>query len=135
MQGNHLYEYAVIRLVPRAERGECLNVGIILYCREREFLGASLEMDAGRLSAFYPAGVTRPEYFDEWEEHLRAFEKVCRGDADAGPIARLDKASRFRWLTAARSAVIRTSEVHPGFCADPAETLSRLHRELVTLDR
>lgn len=133
MQGNYLYEYAVIRLVPRAEREEFLNVGIILYCREREFLEATVEMDAGRLLSFCPAGTVRPERFDEWEEHLRAFEKVCRGDKDAGPIARLDKASRFRWLTAARSAVIRTSEVHPGFCADPAETLRRLHRALVAL--
>lgn len=126
MQGNHLFEYAVIRIVPRVEREEFVNAGIILYCKERKFLDATVELNRERVKALcgYEAAA-------ELEDHLLGFQKICRGEASAGPIARQDMASRFRWLTAARSTVVQTSKVHAGFCKDPRETLMRLHTELV----
>jgi hypothetical protein len=126
MQENQLFEYAVIRIVPRVEREEFLNVGVILYCKQQQFLQMSYTIDEERLHAF--AG-----YLDmaALQEHLCAFEKICRGDVSAGEIAKLDLASRFRWLTASRSTIVQTSKVHPGLCGDAAETLSRLHTQLV----
>lgn len=126
MQEQQLFEYAVIRIVPRVEREEFLNIGLILYCRDIQFLETMFTIDEERLRAF--AG-----YVDmaELKEHLCAFEKISRGDNTAGEIAKLDIASRFRWLTAARSTILQTSKVHPGLCNDPMETLTRLHTELV----
>lgn len=126
MQENHLYEYAVIRVVPRVEREEFLNAGVVLYCAKQRFLKAVFELDRKRLNAF-------AEELDaeEIEKHLQSFVKICEGTDDSGPIGRLDAASRFRWLTAARSTVIQTSKVHPGFCKDPEETLMRLFKQLV----
>ncbi len=126
MQERHLFEYAVIRVVPRVEREEFINVGIILYCRDRKFLDATLELNERRLEAI--GGCAS----EELKSHLTAFQRISRGEESAGPIARLDQASRFRWLTAARSSVVQTSCVHAGFCKDPGETLARLHKQLVT---
>ncbi|GAB2832334.1 DUF3037 domain-containing protein [Ferruginibacter profundus] len=126
MQDNHLFEYAVIRIVPRVEREEFLNVGVILYCKSLQFLQTLFTVDEERLRAF--AG-----YLDmaALHEHLCVFEKISNGDTNAGEIARLDIASRFRWLTATRSTIVQTSKVHPGLCSNPAETLTRLHQQLV----
>ena len=126
MQEQQLFEYAVIRIVPRVEREEFLNIGLVLYCRDAKFLEMMYTIDEERLRAF--AG-----YVDigELKEHLCAFKKISRGDNTAGEIAKLDIASRFRWLTAARSTILQTSKVHPGLCNDPMETLNRLHTELV----
>lgn len=126
MQEQQLFEYAVIRIVPRVEREEFLNTGLILYCRDMQFLETMFTIDEERLRAF--AG-----YVDrgELKEHLCAFEKISRGDISAGEIAKLDMASRFRWLTATRSTILQTSKVHPGLCEDPKETLTKLHTELV----
>ncbi|HEY9560668.1 MAG TPA: DUF3037 domain-containing protein [Anseongella sp.] len=126
MQGNNLFEYAVIRVVPRVEREEFLNVGIILYCKEKAFLDATIELNQQRLDAI--CGNTAP---DNLEAHLQSIQKICRGEISAGPIAHLDPPSRFRWLTATRSAVIQTSKVHAGFCKDPGKTLQNLHDRLV----
>lgn len=126
MQENHLFEYAVIRVVPRVEREEFINAGIILYCKDRKFLEARIELNKERLHSIGGCP-TIPEL----EDYLLGFQKICRGEAAAGPIAQLDIASRFRWLTAARSTVVQTSKVHVGFSKDPLETLNRLHRELV----
>jgi len=125
MQGRHLYEYAVIRLVPRVERGERLNIGVVLYCRGLDFLSAIITVDEQRLQVFSPG-----TDITEIRSAAKAFHDICAG-ANTSPIARLDKASRFRWLTAPRSTVVQTSRVHPGFCDDAAATLQRLHRELV----
>jgi hypothetical protein len=126
MPDKHLFEYAVIRIVPRVEREEFLNVGVILYCRDLKFLQCQYTLDKERLRSFCG------EFdCDEVEEHLKAFEWICAGDPQGGPIARLDIASRFRWLTATRSTVVQSSKVHPGFCEDPKETLERLHGQLV----
>jgi Protein of unknown function (DUF3037) len=126
MLGNYLFEYAVIRIVPRVEREEFLNVGVILYCKDLQFLQTKFTVDTERLQAF--AG-----YLDlvELKEHLCAFVKIAEGDAAAGEIAVLEPALRFRWLTAARSTIVQTSKVHPGLCNDAGETLERLHIQLV----
>ena len=126
MPEQQLFEYAVIRIVPRVEREEFLNIGLVLYCRDMQFLETMFTIDEERLRAF--AG-----YVDmiELKEHLCAFEKISNGDHTAGEIAKLDIASRFRWLTATRSTILQTSKVHPGLCDDPKETLVTLHTQLV----
>jgi len=126
MQEQHLFEYAVIRIVPRVEREEFLNVGVILYCKSLQFLQTKFTIDEERLRAF--AG-----YLDmaELHEHLCVFEKISNGDFTAGEIAKLDLPSRFRWLTATRSTIVQTSKVHPGLCTDAVATLTKLHEQLV----
>jgi hypothetical protein len=126
MQENHLFEYAVIRVVPRAEREEFLNVGIILYCREQRFLQMIFTINVERLRALNDS-----IDIDELKEYLLAFERICKGGREGGPIGQLDPASRFRWLTATRSTVVQISKVHPGFCVNPLETLLKLHAQLV----
>lgn len=126
MHDNHLFEYAVIRIMPRVEREEFLNAGVILYCQKHRFLQMMFTLDEKKLQALCDKADTR-----EIEEHLWAFDKICRGAADGGPIAQLDLPLRFRWLTASRSTVVQTSKVHPGLCIDPAETLKKLHTQLV----
>ena len=126
MQENNLFEYAVIRLVPRVEREEFINVGVILYCPKLKFLEAKIALNHRKVLSF-------DENFDceEVEKNLQAIIKICAGDAEAGPIAKLDMASRFRWLTAIRSTVIQSSKVHPGFCVSPKESLENLFSTLV----
>ena len=126
MQENHLFEYAIIRVVPRVEREEFLNVGVVLYCRKPAFLKMLFTLDEARLLSLYPA-----TDISDVKCHLEAFEQICAAYALAGPIALLDNASRFRWLTAKRSTVVQSSAVHPGLCKDPAVTLQRLHSQLV----
>ncbi|MDQ4139181.1 MAG: DUF3037 domain-containing protein, partial [Bacteroidota bacterium] len=121
-----LFEYAVIRVVPRVEREEFLNVGIILYCPAQGFLQTVFELNENRLRAF-------SDHIDleELHERLRAFERVCAGKSQGGIIGQLPISGRFRWLTAARSTVVQTSKVHPGLCVNAQETLLRLHDQLV----
>ncbi len=126
MQENHLFEYAVIRIVPRVEREEFLNAGVILYCKGLRFLEMRFTVDEQRLKALSPSIDC-----EDLKEHLQAFDRISRGDMAGGPIAKLEPALRFRWLTAARSTVVQTSRVHPGLCKDPRETLERLYTQLV----
>lgn len=126
MQGKDLFEYAVIRVVPRVEREEFINVGVILYCPGQKFLQALFHVDEQRLRTF----CTKADP-DEIRTYLEAIERICKGTKDAGPIGLLDMPSRFRWLTAMRSTVVQTSRVHPGFSSNAAETLQRLYREQV----
>jgi hypothetical protein len=126
MQENHLFEYAVIRIVPRVEREEFLNVGVILYCAGLNFLETVYHLNWQRLCAF-----SEEPAMEELKAYLDAFEQICKGGKDAGPIGRLPISSRFRWLTATRSTIVQTSKVHPGFCIDPRETLLKLHAQLV----
>lgn len=126
MPEKHLFEYAVIRVVPRVEREEFLNVGVILLCSSQGFLCTKYELNEARLQAFYPA-----IDLQELRERLQAFEKVCASRKEGGPIGQLGTASRFRWLTANRSTIVQTSAVHPGLCHNAQETLDRLHQELV----
>ena len=127
MPAKHLFEYAVLRVVPRVEREEFLNVGVILYCPAQGFLQARFELNEARLQAF--AGHRLD--LGELHERLRSFERICRGRAEGGPIGQLAVASRFRWLTAMRSTIVQTSAVHPGLCTDPSAALDRLFEELV----
>lgn len=126
MHNRTLFEYAVIRVMPRVEREEFLNIGIILYCAKQKYLKMLYILDQQRLQAF-------SDYLDmdELKEHLCSFERICSGDINGGPIAKLDVPSRFRWLTATRSTVLQTSKVHPGLCVDAEETINRLFRQLV----
>lgn len=126
MQEKHIYEYAVIRFVPRVEREEFLNIGVILYCQKKRFLEAAFTLDEKRINSF-----SKSFDFQEIENNLRSIEKICLGGRDAGPIGSLDIADRFRWLTATRSTIIQCSKVHPGFCIEPGKTLLKLHRQLV----
>ena len=125
MPDKHLFEYAVLRVVPRVEREEFLNVGVILYCRAQSFLQACFALPETRLQAFAP-GLD----LEEVAARLRAFERICQGRATGGTIGQLAVAERFRWLTATRSTVVQTSPVHPGLCADAGQTLARLHAQL-----
>ncbi|MDN3655201.1 DUF3037 domain-containing protein [Ferruginibacter paludis] len=123
---DHLFEYAVIRIVPRVEREEFLNVGVILYCAKEHFLQAKVCLNEDRLAAFCMETDKA-----ELKQHLDAIQRICVGDSSAGPIAKLDIAARFRWLTATRSTVVQTSKVHPGFCKNPGQTLAKLYTRLV----
>ena len=126
MQENHLFEYAILRVVPRVEREEFLNVGVIVYCKKPAFLQTIFSLDEERLLAIFPQIIIK-----EIQTHLQALEQISAGNLQAGPIAAMDMASRFRWLTAKRSTVVQTSVVHPGLCKDPLSTLIRLHEQLV----
>ena len=126
MQDNQLFEYAVIRLVPRVDREEFVNVGVILYCAKQQFLKTLFQLDADRIASLYPE-----LDIEVVRKHLNTFQLICEGDPGAGPIAKLPIAERFRWLTATRSTIIQISKVHPGFCTDAEETLNKLYRQLV----
>jgi hypothetical protein len=124
----HGYDYAVIRVVPRVEREEFINVGVILSCAARDFLEARLHLDRVRLAAMDPA--LDPELVTQY---LAAIPLVCRGDADAGPIGKLTARQRFHWLVAPRSTIIQTSAAHSGLCEDPQAALAHLMERMVLL--
>ncbi|MBD2716290.1 DUF3037 domain-containing protein [Hymenobacter sp. BT646] len=128
MPAMHLFEYAVVRVVPRVEREEFCNVGVVLYCRDQGFLQCRFGLDEARLRALGGPDLD----LEELQARLQAFERICQGRRQGGPIGQLGIAERFRWLTATRSTVVQTSAVHPGLCTDAAETLARLFRQLVS---
>lgn len=120
------FDYAVVRVVPRVERGEFLNVGIILFCRVRRFLGARIALDEHRLQVLYPdVDVVA------LRNNLDVIPLICTGGKGAGPVGQLPQAERFHWLVAPRSTVVQTSPVHSGLCMDPAITLEQLVDALV----
>ena len=120
------FEYAVLRVVPRVDRGESMNAGVLLYCQARSFLGARVHLDVARLRALDPAA--DPEAV---EHALRTAAGVCAADADAGPAGEEDPGKRFRWLTAPRSTVVQPGPVHTGLTDDPDADLDRLLERLV----
>jgi hypothetical protein len=126
MQEKHLFEYAVIRVVPKVEREEFLNVGVILYCSKQKFLSIKYNINEERLNAF-----CKQTDIEMLKEYLNGFEEVCKGGIESEEIGKLPIAERFRWLTAPRSTVIQTSKVHPGLCSDAGEMLQKLFIELV----
>lgn len=126
MQKKDLFEYAVIRIVPRVEREEFLNAGVVLYCAKQKFLKVLYTIDEEKLAALCD-DCDVPSV----QEYLTAFEKVSKGNNNSGPIGKLSMAERFRWLTATRSTMVQTSKVHPGFCEDANETLEKLFNKLV----
>ncbi len=126
----HPFEYAVVRVVPRVERGEFINAGVIVYCRVLDFLGARAHLDADRLRALDPAADV-----EAVSTALRALTDTCGAD-DTGPAAAEEIGRRFRWLTAPRSTVVQPGPVHTGLTADPAAEVDRLLGLLVLpLDR
>jgi hypothetical protein len=120
------FQYAVVRVVPRVERGECFNVGVILLCRPRRYLGSRTSLDEARLRALSPA--TDP---DVVRDHLAAIDRIVAGDIAGGPLSALSRPERFHWLVAPSSTIIQPSEVHSGLCDDPAEELEHLFDVLV----
>lgn len=126
MQENQLFEYAVIRLVPRVDREEFLNIGVILYCAKQKFLGVTFELNENKIKNLFP-----DTDIEEIEHHLKTFEKICQGDIDGGPISKLLASERFRWLTSIRSTILQTSKVHPGFTRNASKTLEKLFSQLV----
>lgn len=126
MPDKHLYEYAVIRVLPVVEREEFLNVGIILFCKQAKFIAVHYQVDETKLRLF-----SRDLDIEQIKLNLASFEKIAMGDAHSGPIALMDLPSRFRWLTAVRSSAIQLSRPHPGLCADLQQTAKRLFTELV----
>lgn len=115
------YQYAIVRVVPRVERGEFLNAGIVLLCRSRAYIGAATALDEARLVALAPDADV-----PAIRAHMAAVERVALGDPAGGPIARLSIAERFHWLVAPASTVIQASPVHAGLTDDPAAELERL---------
>src|SRR3954451_21560506 len=122
----HAFEWAVLRVVPRVERGECLNAGAVVYCQGAGFLGAVVELDEPRLLA-----LDAHADVNGVREHLEAIRALCAGEPVAGANARRAPGERFRWLTAPRSTVVQASAVHTGMTADPAAELDRLLRVMV----
>ena len=120
------FQYAIVRVVPRVERGECMNVGVVFFCRPRRYLAARIALDEARLAAFAPDLDAA-----EVRAHLDAMTRIAAGEPDSGPLARLEQSERFHWLVAPSSTVIQTSPVHTGLCEDPEETLARLLEKLV----
>ena len=121
------FQYAIVHVVPRVERGECVNAGVVLFCRPRRFLAARIELDEARLRALAPdvdvAAV---------RGHLDAIERIAAGDPAAGPIAALPASERFHWLVAPSSTIIQPSPVHTGLSDDPAGELDHLVARLVS---
>ena len=120
------FSYAIYRLVPRLDRGERINVGVVVFCRPLEYLAARTELDEQRALALWP-----DLDVDAVRDHLAAIERIAAGDEEAGPIAKLDFTARFHWLVAPSSTILQPSAVHTGMCGEPGEQLDRLFRELV----
>lgn len=124
------YDYAILRVVPRVEREEFVNAGVILFCLARDFLAARVALDRGRVAALHPEAdlVTI-------EEHLAVIPRICAGGPDAGAIGRLSRRERFHWLVAPRSTVVQVSPVHTGLCDEPARALDDVFERMVATRR
>jgi hypothetical protein len=126
----YTYDYAIVRVVPRVERGERINVGVILSCADVDFLDARIEVDERAILMLDPDAD-----MDAIRQSLDVIPTVCRGGSDAGPIGELPSRGRFRWLVSPRSTMIQPSEVHTGRTADPAACLEKLMDRIVRRGR
>ncbi len=126
MHEKHLYEYAVIRVVPRVEREEFINIGLLLFCKQKKYLRIAHRIPSAQIKL-----LCSDFDIEQLELNLNSFTKICSGDLDGGPIAAFETAERFRWLTAVRSSSIQTSRPHPGFSTDLDKTFEKLYAELV----
>ena len=120
------FEYSVIRVVPRIEREEFVNAGVVLFCKRDRFLAAAVSLDEARLLALDPSAD-----IDCIRQQLDLLDVICRGGPEAGDLGTLPQNERFRWLTSPRNTVIQPSPVHPGLCADPQAALDALFRRFV----
>jgi len=126
MHSKDTYEYAVIRLVPKVEREEFLNIGVILYSKKKKFLDIRYKIDVAKINAFssdVDTGLI--------QKYLEAWELICKGGPDGGAIGSYDMAYRFRWMVANRSTIIQSSPTHPGLCDNPEIVLEHLYRQYV----
>lgn len=126
MQEQHLYEYAVIRIVPRVDREEFINAGVIVFCKKAKFIRMLFEINRTKLAA-----ISSEIDVNQLEANLLAFQNISHGKRNSGPIALFETAERFRWLTAIRSSVIQTSRPHPGFCHNLENVAEKLFTDLV----
>ncbi|NDV59648.1 DUF3037 domain-containing protein [Bacteroides sp. 519] len=126
MQEKHLYEYAVIRVLPKVEREEFINVGVILFSKRSKYLRSKFLVNENKLKLF-----STELDIESLRKQLETFDKICAGSFKREPIASMDVAERFRWLTAVRSASIQTSRPHPGLADDLDATFNKLFQELV----
>lgn len=126
MQDQQLYEYAVIRVMPRVEREEFLNIGVVLFSKQTRFLAVRYDVCEERLRL-----LATDDQVAEVASYMRSFELICSAAQGSGPIGLLTVAERFRWLTATRSTVVQCSRVHPGLCAAPAAMLEKLFEQMV----
>jgi len=122
------FDYATIRVVPRVERQEFINAGVVVFCLEKKFLAARIHLDEGRLKALWP-GID----VDVVREHLAAIPRICAGDDSAGPIAKLSQRERFHWLIAPRSTIIQPSPVHSGLCESTDDLPERLAKQVLDI--
>jgi hypothetical protein len=120
------FDYALLRVVPRVERQEFINAGIVVYCPEKRYLAARIRLDIGRLMALWPEADAALV-----QQHLDAVERICAGDESAGPIARLSQRERFHWLTSPRSTIVQPSPVHTGICDATEGVLDRLEKQFL----
>ena len=126
MPEQHVYEYAILRVVPKVEREEFINTGVILHCKSLQFLDVRWKIDEKLLQHVSP-----DLDFEELKENLCAFDIIVKGGPKGGTIGMLDMPERFRWLTATRSTIVQPSQVHPGYTSDPEATLDKLFQQLV----
>jgi len=120
------FDYALMRVVPRVERQEFINAGVVVYCPERQFLGARIRLNRDRLVALWPdVDVALVE------QHLEAIERICAGDPAAGAIAKMSQRERFHWLTSPRSTIVQPSPVHTGICHETDGLLDRLEKQFL----
>lgn len=120
------YDYAIVRVVPRVERQEFVNIGVIVSCPAKDFLAARIELDEARLQAFDPT-----LDIDAIRRHANSIVMICQGGPDAGPIGKLTQRERFHWLVAPRSTVIQMSSTHSGQCDQPTKVLEHLLEKMV----
>ena len=120
------FDYALLRVVPRVERQEFINAGIVVYCPEKRYLAARIRLDIARLMALWPEADAALV-----QQHLDAVERICAGDERAGPIARLSQRERFHWLTSPRSTIVQPSPVHTGICDATEGVLDRLEKQFL----
>jgi hypothetical protein len=122
------FDYAILRVVPRVERQEFINAGVVVFCRERRYLDACIHLDEARLRALWPAADV-----ELVRQHLEAVPLICAGDPSGGPIARLSQSERFLWLIAPRSTILQPSPVHTGVLEETKGLLDRLARQVLYL--
>lgn len=126
MSSNYFYDYVIIRVVPKVEREEFINAGVILFCKEKKFLKANIQLDEDRLKL-----LNKEIDIEMIKTHLTAIEAISAGSENAGSIGKLSQMERFQWLTSPKSTIIQTSAVHSGYCKDPSETLEHLVNAMV----